>query len=360
MRIGNQTIVRNYTNSLNTNLARLNAYSERITTQRRFASMYENSALGVKTMQLRRSAEFNASYTATAKTVKSTLTSSETEMQKISDLGKAIAEKYDNALNSTNSEQELGIIANEIRQLRDQILTCANGQFAGDYLFGGTNTKETPFTTGIRYDQYGKEINVLYYNGIDVSQMLDSKGEIRAEYRYLLDDAAFVDLGLGMKNNADGSLNQTTAFKSTMVGLEFMGMGDKNIYLLCTEMIDALEGKAYRYNDDGSVMLDADGNAVYAEFSNIDRFSDLLNEMHAAYNNVSLRQTELGADYQYLEYTVERLADELLNIADRQNDVEWIDPSEAIMQFKMQEYVYNAALQMGQRVLQPTLFNFIS
>jgi flagellin-like hook-associated protein FlgL len=361
MRIGNQTIVRNYTTSLNTNLVRLNGLYNRVTSGRRFQSMYENTPLGVKTMQLRRSLEANSSYAEVAATVRSEFRSAETYMQQISDLGKSISERFTNALNDTNDMEERESIAQEIEAYRDQILASANGQFAGKYHFGGTNTTEPPFKMETTTDEYGNEDMILTYNGVDVSQMADENGELKPEYQYLLDDAAFVDMGLGMANDANGKLIENSAIKNTIVGLEFLGVGEDNMILKCNEMIKSLRGEAYALNPDGTVIENPPGTPVYEEMvADAPRFTALLDDMHAAYTNVALRETELGADYQYMEYTIARLDDEMLNIKERQNDVEWVDPAEAILDFNMQKYVYDAALAMGSKLLQPTLFNYIS
>jgi len=45
----------------------------------------------------------------------------------------------------------------------------------------------------------------------------------------------------------------------------------------------------------------------------------------------------------------------LLHLLERQQQLEIRPPEEAIIDFKMQEFIYNATLQMGQRLLQPTL-----
>jgi flagellar hook-associated protein 3 FlgL len=47
------------------------------------------------------------------------------------------------------------------------------------------------------------------------------------------------------------------------------------------------------------------------------------------------------------------------NIVERIDNIEYVDSAEAIMDYKMQQYVYRAALQMGVQILQPTLLDFI-
>lgn len=333
-RITNPSIVRNYTTNLNRNLAGLNKASVRVRTQRKFDTMAEDASSGVRAMQLRRVMQHAESYMDTAKTVKSTLSSAEGQMMQINDLGQAIAERYTYALNGTNSPDEMKTFVEEITQYRDQILNCANGKFSDRYLFGGTNTTERPFTV----DEDGS----LLYQGVPVKDMADDEGNVKAEYQYLFEDAYYVDLGMGIANNEDGTLIETTAFKASYNGLDFLGIGENNIYEVCNEIIDALS------------------SGDYGSFVANDYTASLLDKITYSYKEVAVNVTDIGAQDQYLDYTISRFESEMNNMIERQDELEFIDPAEAIMEFKMQEYIYNAALQMGQRLLQPTLFNFIN
>jgi flagellar hook-associated protein 3 FlgL len=52
------------------------------------------------------------------------------------------------ANNSTVSPEQRQVIADQIEQVRSQLLTLANTQVAGRYLFAGTNSSTAPFTAG--------------------------------------------------------------------------------------------------------------------------------------------------------------------------------------------------------------------
>lgn len=336
MRITNNSIVRNYTRNLNSNLAKLTQASDRVTSQRKFHSMAEDTTSGVRALKLRRVMEQADSYLQTTSTVSSQYASAESQMLKVNDLGQAVAERYTYALNGTNSPDEMKTFSAEISKFRDQILSCANGQFSDRYMFGGSNTADAPFQA--LKDDNGK-VTGLSYNGVNVADIADSEGNVKPEYQYLFEDATFVDIGLGLKKDGNGTIVESSVFQNSLNGLDFLGYGEDNIFLVCNEIIDAL--------DSGS-------------FTNTEYTRGLLDKITTAYKNVTLKVTDLGADTQFLNYSVDRLTDDMNNLIKRQDDLEFIDPADAIMQFKMQEYVYNASMQMGQRLLQPTLFSFIN
>ena len=326
MRITNNMVTRNYTKGLHTNLSRLSTYNQQIISGRRFNVMSEDTASGVRAMQTRRSLARIESYRNNAKDTNITFAAAETTMLKISDINHNVTAKYVNGITGTMGAEEREIIANELDKLRDEMVNCANGQFADRYLFGGTNVNSAPFALD-------KTTGVLTYNGVDVMSITKT--------HELFQDASYVDIGLGLNFKDTGNpqqVNPNSAFKNSFVGLDFLGTGSDNLILKLGEMIDELKSPGFDVNKAGK----------------------LLDEYKASSNNMGVALTKLGADTAFLEFTVDRLDSEELNLKTRQEIIEARSPEEAIMDFKMQEYVYNAALQMGQRLLQPTLFSFIN
>ncbi|MCL2033859.1 MAG: hypothetical protein FWG94_03905 [Oscillospiraceae bacterium] len=363
MRITNTTIARNYTSNLNRNLSLLNDGNYRVASGRKFNMMAENTADGVRAMTLRRSLARLDGYLDNAITTRNTFAGAEGQLMKISDLTKDISDRFIVGLSGTSGKDERNIIATELEKLRDQILSCANGQYSDRYLFGGTNTKTQPFTVkdvemiiepgDPRYDDAFSalpdghtyvdgvdnipfvETGVLHYNGVRVDQ-IDKEGE----HAYLFRDAAYVDLGLGfqMKPAPDSqNVASNSAFKNTLVGLDFLGSGDDNIYNVINEMVAFLRGGG----------------------GDPERGGALLDKFRASADNIGVQITQIGADAAYLDFTVSRLEKQNDTMIEQQGHLEFMDPYQAIMDFKMQEYVYNAALQMGSRLLQPSIFNFI-
>ncbi len=326
MRITNSMVSRNYNKSLHSNRSLLDRFSNQIISGRKFDTMAEDTASGVRAMQVRRSLSRIDAYMDNAKAAKSQLTASETTLMQISDLSHNVSEKYIQAMNGDNGAQEREIIATELEKLQEELLSLVNGRFADRYMFGGTNTVSAPFTT----DNLGD----LFYNGVDVK-------ELHAGHP-LMEDSAYMDLGLGVlftDKNDPTQVNPNTAYKHTLVGAQFLGTGPDNLYLVLGEMITSLrQGEGFNAAEGGGLL---------------DRFN-------ASAANVNVAITKLGSDAQYLDFTIDRLESEQINLYERQTQLEAADPEEAIMNFKMQEYVYNAALQMGQRLLQPTLFSFIN
>jgi flagellar hook-associated protein 3 FlgL len=83
----------------------------------------------------------------------------------VSQLTRAIA-LATSANNGTKSDNDLQAIAKEITGIRDEIMTLANTSYQGQYIFAGTMTSSTPFSTSTATSPavttYGGDTNVTH------------------------------------------------------------------------------------------------------------------------------------------------------------------------------------------------------
>jgi len=324
MRVTNQSVTRNYLKGLHGNRALLNKYSEQTYTGQRFSHMGENPSGGIRAMQVRRNLTRVDGYLDNAKAAKSTLAAAEKSIMQMSEITREISRLTVQGISDDNGSDEREAIAKQVEALQKEMLAIANTQFAGKYQFGGTNNVSAPFTLDAT-------TNELLYNGHPVAGIGANSD--------LLKDANYIEVGLGITFNPNSSQNvdPNSAFKNTYVGLDFMGYGPNNLYALAGKIVDTLRSGV---ND-----KDAAGK--------------LLDDFNAAASQVTLQITQFGADDNYLDFTIDRLESERITLIERQQSIELKEADEAILDLKMQEYVYNAALQMGQRLMQPTLFDFM-
>ncbi|MCL2579649.1 MAG: hypothetical protein FWE32_06415 [Oscillospiraceae bacterium] len=338
MRITNPMVTRNYTRNLNLNANRLDRFSRQVQTGRRFNSFSENNAGAVRAMQVRRNLDRVDANISNVRSSQGFLSTGEGMLMQITENTHTINERFLAAITGTTGEDGRRIIANELERIQEAILGLANGQFAGRYLFGGSNTITAPFTVERHPVNPADDPNdpatvmrdLLVYNGVPLRDIQPGDA--------IMSDGAYVDIGLGVSfNQADPTRPDAgSAFRFTLVGAQFMGIGEHNLYDTISEMIEFLQSPF-----------------------DVERGSELLTQFQNSVNSVSIQIAMLGADTNFLEFSESRLLDEQLNLRERQQDLEIRPPEEAILDFKMAEFIYNATLQMGQRLLQPTLFDFI-
>jgi len=109
------------------------------------------------------------------------------------------------------------------------------------------------------------------------------------------------------------------------------------------EALDALE------NLQGD--LEAGDNHTISS-TRIGEFDDALDK------NLTTR-ARIGAKLSRLELSKNRFDDEIISLKTELSETEDVDLAEAIIELKMEESVYRAALGVGARIIQPTLMDFL-
>ena len=93
---------------------------------------------------------------------------------------------------------------------------------------------------------------------------------------------------------------------------------------------------------------------------NSDMADKLLGKLQQTSPKVVHALTDVGAKTSYLEFITDRLETKEFNDQERQMKLEAADPAETIIYFKSQEAAYNAALQMGTKIIQPSIFDYMN
>lgn len=130
-----------------------------------------------------------------------------------------------------------------------------------------------------------------------------------------------------------------------------------------------------RISDDLAVTVDADGVAAFGEgassaFALIDAIAaDLragvpingrIAEVDARITAVLTERSIAGARYSQVERGKELLAMSSMNLESQRSDLEDADIAQVVIELKMQEVAYQAALSVTARALQPTLLEFLA
>lgn len=200
----------------------------------------------------------------------------------------------------SNSELSLRTIAEEMKELKEQLYEVANSQFNGKYIFNGHRTDQAP------------------YPDHDYQQAQLGTGEIKYE----------------VARGVEITINQLAE--------EIFGpAGDPddpdndNLFAILDRIITALEA--------------ADPEAVGRELGALDRRMDIILE----------RWAEIGARYNRLELMNNRMQDENLNLKTVLSKTEDADLAEVIIRLRTEENIYRSSLAAGARIIQPSLIDFL-
>lgn len=209
------------------------------------------------------------------------------------------------AANGTMNDEDRGAVKSEVISEIQTFVDSLNTSFGGRYVFGGQNTTDAPFK--ISYDDNG-EFSGITYNG-----ETGDKGNLPRE----------ISPGVNVELLTDG--NELFNFAA-----------GSNISTFFNQVVAAL---------DGNNTEELGGNLL----GQADQLLD---------NTVNMR-TEIGAVFNRLESAASRNESETINLKSMLSEKQDVDLAEKIMEYSMEMVAYEASLQMGTRILQTNILNYL-
>jgi flagellar hook-associated protein 3 FlgL len=321
MRLTNNMIMRKYMANLNTSLTTLNNLNEQTSSGMKFSKMSEDPATALKAFQVRRNLSQITLYKSNVLDTQNSLSDIEFSISNLNNTLSDINAQIIQGRTGTYNASDKIVIANTLKDMQQQILEISNSKFSGKFIFGGPNVKQPPFTL----DATSK----LLYNGVNV------------DTGTFTNEAIYVDIGLGLSTDTAGNIIPQSAFNKSHPGSELLGTGvdadgiSNNLYNVVGEI-----AKMFQNND----------------FTNIDKY---VNKFSKNVEEVMVQYANVGEKSKSLEYLSNRLDTDENNALHKQNDLEAVDLAKSILDFKNQESSYNAALQMGAKILQLSLVDYL-
>lgn len=333
MRITTNTMMRQYNNRLSKVLNNLNAANERVMTGRKFSKAYQDPSSTIQSYRLRREYLKTEDYLNNVEHIDSALESVEGSIMKFSKIAEGAHTSILNAINGTNSIEERKIIAEELRQMQKTLIMDANTQFAGSFVFGGSGNKKPPF----EMDANGK----VLFRGLDVNDPANY-----AKLQELSKEAMNVDIGFGLEVGANNKVIDSSVFNMGTPGINLLGFGrtgtppkdvSKNLVVLLGEIANELEAPS----------IDA---------TDLERYT---NQLESNKSTLVVSMTQIGTKTNFLESTKGKLELNIDSLNKKLKSVEMVDLEKAITDFIEQDYVYKAALKMGNNILSPSFIDFM-
>ena len=370
--------------NLDNNRERLDKYNEQLSTGKQF-DIPSDDPTGVATsMDLRSEIDQNNQHInnldkgiSWAQTTDSALNQAGGVLQRARELAVQGA-------NGSLSKPDREAIADEILQLRDNLVEIANTTHNDRYIFSGNKTQIKPYNEEKSHIATSREVedaaDSLGYDGqfeinfngnvttINVSNG-DSLNDIKSTINSSIPegDAAIEDNQLVING---GNLD-------SVMEIENVGGPDNVVEKL------ELENKRYTYQgDQGNITreissgsnLDINATGEYFENpleelkrlannlnnDNGTRISEInINNLDEDLDQLLSMRSETGAKQKRMEMTRNRLEEDKVKLEELKSDNEDVDIAKTIMDLKMSENVYRAALSSGSRIIQPSLVDFI-
>ncbi|MFL2095775.1 flagellar hook-associated protein FlgL [Marinilactibacillus psychrotolerans] len=309
MRITNSLMSKNFMRNLNNNMKSVYKYQEQLSTMEQVSRPSDDPLKVSKVLDLNNEIKQNEEYKSTindsidfTNAQDSALANATNSMQRIYTLAQQAA-------NGTYNDQDRDTIKTEVENEIDTLMDSLNTSFGGRYIFAGNNTTTKPFEktvdaegnfTGIKYNGTTEEDGISGNTTKEIARGVNV--ELQTDGRALM--------------NSQGT--------------------EDNLGSFFNELLTALD----------------DNNTE-------DLGGDLLGRVDSEMNNIVNLRTNIGATTNRLKAAKDRNESEFLNLKTTYSNTQDIDLAETYMQYSMEMVAYEASLQMGNKILQNSLLNYM-
>jgi flagellar hook-associated protein 3 FlgL len=216
----------------------------------------------------------------------------------VTDLLQRARELTVQAANGTQNQDSLNAISSEMKQIKASLLSEANATYNGRYIFSGTATNVPPYPT-----------NAYAGTALPVQRLI-APGEV-------------------VQVNQDGP----SAFGVQAVGPP----ATKNVFDVMDDVIGALDT----------------GNMPALQ-------TTALTELDGSFTTALNARTTVGAISNRLDTQRTRMSAQELSVTDLLSKTEDADMAKTLITYSQTQTAYQAALQAGAKIIQPTLMDFLS
>lgn len=361
MRITTNATLFNYRYNLMNNTNLMNNAMTKVMTQRQFSTYATNPAAATRAFKIHSSLNAAQAQYANNQTVTSKFETAWSNIQGILDdltdeMGKVPALK---GLNGTNALEDLDSQAQVLRGAAEAIVQSMNAKYDDDYIFAGSDNRNPPFDIdddgfityrGIQIDNPATLGNV--YLGPDGQPVRNPDSPTGANYtneemlqKWAEDDPLYVDVGLGFALDNNDNVIESTAFDSSISGIDILGYGvddngnPKNLASIMLRLADVFEN--YDQNPDR------------------EKAEQLVDAFNTSQQAVIEKHAELDVQTGFLNTNGTQLDANFSALNEERVGLEMVDPADAITELMWAQTCYSAALQVGVNVIPQSLMDYL-
>ena len=311
-----------------------------VLTQRRFTSYADSPSLATQSFRLHSAYARNTAQQSMSEEMISKFEAAGSSLQKLQ-------EQYLDALDAAEQGQDdskAGArvqLGETLKGIAEGMVQTLNAKYGEKFIFAGTDGDNAPFEL-----KDGK----LLFRGLDVNDP-DNK----EKFEEMANEAAYVDIGLGMQLDENEQVVPSTAFNSAISGIGLLGYGttDDTAEGVPKNMISAIAelGEIYsRADSETGALSPADSERAEALFDNL---QDSNSEFRAKW-------TKMDTQAQFLKSNDTRLTSTGDTLQTQYEGLDRVDLADALTTFAYAQYSYNAALRVGNDILSQSFIDYMS
>lgn len=298
MRVTNSMVVNNLLSNLSKNATRLQRYQNQVASGKRITKPSDDPVGAAYSVRYSTDIEKEKQYLANIESSKEILTASETALSSANEVVNRIRDLTVQAAGTATSEASRESIRVELEELKEELISLANTTYNGRCIFSGYKTDK---------------------------ELIDDTGK----YAITVEDIEKINY----------QISQNNIMQVNTLGTDIFGPGKEN--------------------DIPQVFADIDELIMHVSSGDAKGINSCLTKLDDAQDSILAGMTEIGGKMNRLELARSRVTNNITYLEEAKSLNDDVDTAEAITNWKTEEAVYNAALQMGASVIQQTLLDFI-
>lgn len=399
MRVVNSSMYRNYTSSLNKVHSQLNKSFNKISSSKAYETAADNPLAYYAGKKMDNQHQDAQSKLQLLTDIQNRIYQQELGARDIKSVLSEAKQRVIYARTATSTgESDIRTHKEDLLQKLQLVVNDLNTQYEDFYVYGGNDVNTTPFS--MNADMEKMEMTLTYRHtfpgekepteftmtfkdhdpdgkgdyAFDISVDGQPVAEYQGDGKYnivdkngmdkvvkAMSEQGRVDIGYGLISDRSTLLDTYTGGLNVLTGLSSDTVIEQDGLERLNKSPFALIGKAALAIQEYEDASHNESDEVSAKKAKaIETLGQTIEEMSATEQNVTTVYSDLGNKYQLLETMETKLNAFSDSLKEQYKDKLGADPYEAIMEMFNNQYSYNAALQVGSKIMGSSLFDFIS
>ena len=323
MRITNSSMIRSHMYDTQNNLTNMSKINQQISTGKVINTVSDDPHKAIRIMNMNNEIKYTEKYNSNIDETVGWMNTTDGALESTGNLLNEIKETILKVGNGTYSQNEMKSLNADINEKIKQLADTLNSTYGGKYLFGGSSVDDAPITVIENPDGTVK----LEFSKDKNGQTIPNTDDLKA------------DISSGINIDYNISVGEILNIKD----------GNGNTVNLLDEI-----------NNLSTLMNDiANGDEQTAAKAKETLLNDTKGKIDTLFDHVVNERTSLGVRVSTAEKIKELNDEDILNIQDVLSKTQDTDVVEKFIELKSAEMIYQASIQVGAKLIQPTILDYI-
>lgn len=300
MRVTNRAMTNSYLSDVQKSLQSINKLNTQLNTGKQINKVSDNPYEAIKILNMQNEINDVERYNYNCDEITGWFDSTDDALDKIGNISSEIKVLL-TSISGAYGENEIKAIRSEINEKVKQIGEALNTTYAGRFIFGGSNTDEAP---------------------VEIFENADGIVELRLK--------------------AGANEDKLKAEISDGIGIDYN--------LTASQVTDNLKG----LNTINNILVELGNNPVDKE-----KVQELNSELGDYMNHVLNNRSAIGARSNTVSNVKSSNDENILRLKGVYSDMQDVDWAEKYIELTSAQMVYNSSMQVGAKMIQPTLLDYL-